>query len=420
MGMRHVILVPMCLLAACASTRATQRGTDSAPPDAGVAQEDEATRKARLTALFERESQPSPDVTFTVLGKAVTVESSQPVTVTREEASASSTVSIGLGASTPMTCSLFDAPVQVGLLVTRTLAAVKAKVEVVQVRPGGIEVIEKSPAVFLDVAYAVTSNGARSVGQLQLMAFASDDAPLFCSFDEPGYVKSFHRVAGGLATSLARALAKPGDVPTFRTVDITRIQGMPVGFGKTVWRKGKDGTGTFSTVGAMLVPRSPVDWLTTDQSTVATVAKDGTLKEKRFVVVSNGEPDRELVLSRVKVGQYTYGGTVQGKALKGVLKTHDKKDLPSDVLSARRIKRELLTGKAKELKIEDYVPDANPAGLTVVTVRKEAGPNEVTMELGPMKLEATVDATGVTERAALHAGPVTIVEERAYNEGAVE
>lgn len=423
--MRPLLLVTTGLLAACASTKAThpaEAASERPAPDAGVQApaEDEAARQARLEALFQRESQPAPEAPFTLREHPLTLESSQPITVTRDGALKGTTLSIGLGASTPMTCTLLDEPLQVGSFVSRMLSNIQASLELTRVRPAGIEVIERSPAVFLEIGYASVAEGRRSVGQLKLMAYASDEAPMFCLFDEPGYTQTFHRVAGAAAARLARALEAPGERPSFRSVDLTHIQGMPVGFSKSLWRRQPNGTVTIVSVGAMLVPRTPVDWLTTDHETSATIAKDGALREKRFLAVTGAQLSRELLLRRTKPGTYRYSGTVQGKAIEGVLKTKGQKDLPSELHIARRLKRELLSGKTARLELEDYLPDANPAALTLVAVKKMAGPRDVTMELGPMTLDVTLDASGFSEKAAVRVGPMTVIEERAFVEGSPE
>lgn len=79
-----------------------------------------------------------------------------------------------------------------------------------------------------------------------------------------------------------------------------------------------------------------------------------------------------------------------------------------------------MAGKDQEFKYEEYLPELNPPALTEVTVTMGAAPGEVTMAVGPMKLDVVVDTYGAPQRTSVAMGPVTLIDERAHAEGAVE
>jgi hypothetical protein len=418
--MRSLLLSAALVLSACATTKAA---TVEAPPPAkpttpaAPPADDAATQRAKLEALFVRESEAAPAQSFTLKGQPLSVESSTPVEVVRDDAAKSTTLTLGVGASTKVTCYLFDEPVDVGALVSRTLTNLKKELQLTQVRPSGIEVIEKNPAIFLEVGYTADTKAGRSLGQLKLMVYAAEEAPLLCLFDEPGYVKSFHRVASALAGAAGKALATATPA-VYRSIDVTRIGELDVGFSRTEWLKEKDGTYALTSTNTMLVPRSPTEWMTSDSATATKLEKDLTVKEKTFISASNGEMERQMVLKHGKGGAYTYEGVLQGKDLKGSLKTRDGKGLASDLTVAKLTREQLLGGKKTELQLEDYAPDADPTAFTLVTLKRTAAPRGVSVELGPMKLDTEVDASGLPEKVSLAVGPMTLRERRVFVEGA--
>lgn len=418
--MRLLPWVTLVLVVGCASS--PKLPTPDVVPDAGptVEAETDEARKARLTALFEREAEGLPRQAFSAAGAALTVESSQPVTVARDEQAHLVTFTLGLGGTQPLTCTLFEDGVDVGGRIFRVLSAIKSRGQLVPLRPASVEVIERFPAVFLDLGYLMDQQGTLGRGQVKVLAYSSDDASLVCLHDEPGYARTFKRVASALAAELARALAKVREVPVFRSVDLLSTQGLTLGFARTSWFRNPDGTLRLVSVGSMVVPRSQSDWLTTDQLSVTLAAKDGTVTRKRGLLWSNGEVEKDVTLERKKAGTYAYQGTVQGKALQGELKTRDGKDLASDLLQARRIKQVLLSGKKAELRLEDYLPEANPVALTPVTMQKLPGPGRVSAWVGTLQLEGTFDADGVSQKSSMQAGPATIVQERLFSEGSAK
>jgi hypothetical protein len=411
---RAVVLGVLGVLSGCATTSGGVAPT--APPDAGVAAgRGEAEQRAAVEALFEREAGPSPTQQVTVGELALSLESSTPVEVRREDAAEATVLLLGLGGAQPVRCTVFDHPLDPGGTLFKTMEGLKARVQVAPRRPLDIALVEKAPAVFLDLLYLVQRDGQALRGEYQLMLYASDTAPLLCDHDEPGYAQAFRRVASGVAAALARA--RPGPPrDAFRYVDLLSIQGRPVGFVRALWLKLKGGGTRTITSTTLMAPRTASDWLANDEVSVIEAARDGGVLEKRQLHVSNGTTELDLTLTRVRRGVYAYRGTSQGKALSGQLSTADRKDVPGDPLQAR-LMAEFAASKRKSLRLEDYLPGATPVAFTPVVTTHGAGPRQVTIEAGPMTLQATLDAAGLTERASLPMGPVTMEQRRAFTEG---
>lgn len=420
--MRLLLTSLLVVLSACATTQAVVAAPVPEPvvePKPVEVKPDPAAQRAQLEAMFARESEPAGTQTFTIGSVEVSTESSTPIVAKHDAAQKSTMIAVGVGASSSMVCYLFDGPVDVGTVVSRTLDGVKTAVTITGMRPSSIEVIEKSPAVFIEARYQTKGTESVKIGQLNMMSYASNVAPMLCIFDEPGYVKAFHRVASSLATALAKALVKPTESFVYRSVDLTRVGAIEIGFSVTMWSKGGDGLMRLISMSTMLMPRSATDWLINDNGSVATLDKDMTIKEKAFFSSNNGEPDLQITLKKDKGGAYTYDGTMQGKPLTGKLKTKNGKGLASDITSARDTREQLLTGKKTKLVEEDYVPSADPTALTTITATKGAGPKQLTLEMGPVKIDAEVDAQGMTETITMQAGPAEMKQKRVFAEGKV-
>jgi hypothetical protein len=408
------------LLTACAASRSSLAPVEAADLDGGAgasAPRSEAEALAQVEALFAREAEASPMQPLTLGEKTVSLESSRPIEARRDEAHQATVLTLGLGSAAAVSCTLYDRPIDAGGAIFRALAAIKGRARIAPQRPTSIEVVEKFPAFFVDLAYLVEQEGTQKRGEVKLLVYASDFASLLCVHDEPGYAQTFHRVARGAAAALELARANPTP-PAFHSIDLITLQGQQVGFARTTWLKRPGGALRVVTTSTTVMARTASDWLTSDEAAVAEVGKDGALVEKHFVSSSNGEPEQDLTLTRARRGVYQYRGTLQGKQLQGELTTADRKDLAGDPQQARRMKAEVVSGKKAGLRLDDYLPGATPVAFTPVVVHKRPGPNQVTIEAGPMRIEATLDASGLAESATLQLGPMTLVQQRAFVEGA--
>lgn len=412
----RIFSVPLLVtltLAACASQQSNTRPSPPSEPDAGV-----ANPKAALAALFDRESQPAAAVSFQLGERTVTTESSQPVTAVHSEENGSTELSIGVGASSPMTCYLYDQPMDMGHVLANSVAGMRTAVEITVIKPGGIELIEKSPAIFLQAFYLVDQGGQKAAGMVSMMAYASDLAPLYCLFDEPGYGQSFRRVASSAAAALAKALTGAGASPTYRNISLTKVKDLAVSFTVATWRRAADGSGTFLTETTTVAPLSANTLMLSDQTIAEKVAKDGTLKERHTIIKDGEKVARDVTVTRLKAGVYRAKGTATGTPVDVELKTANHKDLPSSVLIARWTTKQLLPGKVSSLAWEDFTSKLD--ALTPVTLAKGPGADTVVLDLGTGKLTSTVDAYGVLANGSLETSGVQVVTERGLTEGALE
>lgn len=430
----RTLLVCGLLSSACATTKAAAPADEPAakkeeaaatpapaPAPAPVEKKPTPEEMARqIEAMFARELEASPGTqSVTLEGKTIEIESAAPVEVTRTDALKQSQLNLSLGTAEKVQCFVYDTLVPVGALLGQLTEGLRGKVEIKSLRTTAIDVIEKEPAVFSDIAYvAVTPNG-NVIGQLKLAVYPNAAAPLACLHDEPGYVETFHRLVTKLAAGLAKARA-PAETLSYRAVYVTSIRGSPVGFERSSYLKAKDGSRVATTMSAMIVPRSPTEWMLHDSVYVSQIAKDGYLTQKTARMTANGEEQLDITVKRDK-GGYSYSGRVSQKELSGKFKTKDKKGLASDVVVTREVKGQLMPGKKAHLQFEQYMPDADPTAPLLVTVKKDAAaPDAITLETAKLKLYGRVDAWGDLVTVEVPMGPVTLLQERKFVEGSPE
>jgi hypothetical protein len=423
-------LLAVLLLAACATTKEAEQPARAAQaPDAGAGaaaaaaeepkpNEEEISR--HIEEMFSREREDAGTQQLTLDGKTLEIEAAAPAEVSRDEALRQTSVSFSIGTAEKVQCFVYDQMVPVGTLLGRLTEGLRGKVDIKAVRTSAIEVVEKEPAVFSDIAYVAATPKGKVLGQLKLAVYPSSVAPLACVQDEPGYQQAFQRAVTRFASGLARTRASTEPI-AYRAVYVTAIRGAPVGFERSIWVKAKDGTRTGTTVSAMIVPRSPSEWMLQDGTTVVQVGKDGYVTSKTAHMSANGEEQLELTLKRDKAG-YAYSGRVSQKDLSGSFKTKDKKGIASDVIVVREVKNQLMTGKKAELQFEEYLPDADPTAPLTVTLRRDplAGPDAVNVETAKMKMAGRVDGAGDLLSVEVPMGPVTLLQERKFVEGSPE
>lgn len=418
--MRSLLLVLVC--AGCATTRSTPpevapAATPATPSPPPKKTPDEV--KAELTALLARESATGPMQTFTLGDQTLTVESVTPVSVQAgKDEHAPRVIKLGLGASELVSCFLYPQAPDIGALLWSMLNSLKkAGFGINSVEITDLTVVEKSPATFVEIAYLVTKDGEQKLGVLKLMLYAHDEATSMCLHDEPGYSKSFVRVASSFAGATARALSVVSKTAIYRTVSITRVQDHIIGFERSEWFKTGAGV-KIVTMTSSMIARSPTDVMASDAFTSVETGKDGFVTSKVTASVEGGEVAHKFLLTRTKNG-YHFEGEQQGKALSGDLKTTDGKGLPSDVLIARRVLA--LNAKKPTVAFDDYLPTFNPAAFTQVTLTRDPkNPTHVEMVTGPMKMATVIDSAGMPESFTLQAGPLAIEQQRVFAEGKPE
>lgn len=376
-------------------------------PDAGLPVE----------ALFGRELARLGEQRFTVGDAELRAEAAAPVKVVRDDANGSFVVTVPLGTEQDLSCFAYDRPVDVATALSLLIESVRKQYSVVAVRPFALDVVEQVPALFVEVVYVVEQPAGRRVGSLKLMAVSSETAPVSCLHDEPGYTATFRRVATSFASALGRSRAFAAPPQRYRTIAVVSLAGAPVGFVRSNWLKKSDGTMVFFTVASRFVPRSAADYLAEDSATVTEADATGIVRRRRSFVSGNGVRTLELDLVQQKGARYRYSGEVSGKPVSGTLETRDPHGLPSERIVLQRVREELLAGRARAVTYERYAPEVTPSAFESVSLTVGEG-GAATLEHGGVKRPVVLDANGDLRRVELSAGPLTLVTEQVFVDGA--
>ncbi len=418
------VLALAALWLGCATTKAPVADapvSHQATPPTDVQVEAPRDAGASIESLFARELPEGRSRAFTVGGVELRAEASADVAVARDDATGSHVVTLPLGTEQDLTCFAYDRPVDVANALSRLIESVRAQHTVLAVRPFALDVVEKAPALFVEVLYAVEQPGGRRVGSLKLMALSSEAAPVTCLHDEPGYTQTFRRAATSFAAALARTRAFEGPPQRYRTIAVTSLRGVRVGFTRTSWLKRIDGTEVFFSVTSRFVPRSATDALAEDSATITEADATGIIRRRRTFTTVNGQRTLELDLVQQKRSRYAYSGEVSGKPLRGTVESKDPNGLACERIELQRTREDFLAGKVTALSFEGYYPETNPVGLETATLSgldSSSGVFKATLELAKLRMPVVLDANGDVLRAELSAGPVTLVTEQVFREGA--
>ena len=361
---------------------------------------------ARELAELPRRQVAAPGDAFT--GEVEAAEA--PTFQTREDALV---LSVPLGTRSPMTCFVYAEPLEAGGALHRLMALAARRTRVRSARITDVRLLAGAPAVFAELTYRSDTPGGESAGQVKMMVHVDERVPLVCTHDEPGYVASFARIAGGLAGSLKGAGGEAPRPPRYTEFHVMRVREAPVGF---EWRVVRDAAGSgrlTQVVTSLFFPRAV--WELTAQDTVSTELsdKDGVLVARDDARAINGELDLRMSLEQVKGREYHYEGRVQGKDVSGAFTA------PAALASApgmTRALREWLEGKGPDaLTLQLYSPELNPVAPVAQVLRrgKGEGGREVEAELGGGSATLVLDANGAVERLVMPLGEnLRMVRER--------
>jgi hypothetical protein len=326
-------------------------------------------------------------------------------------------VTVPLGTGSPLRCFVYADSIDAGATLRDLIERVRSnpQLQVQMVRTTEIVAVNETPALYMELAYTTGEPPRRLGGHVKMMVYPSTVDPVVCMQDEAGYSATFRRITEGFVASLTPA--KPEESPRFVDLHVARVQNQPVGF---VWYTGnRDAKGQVRTnaLTTMVMPRSATDlvFLDTVQATI-TNAK-GQLQSVEYAKVENGELSVRISAER-KGSLYAYSGQHSGKDVKGTFRAKGRAGLVDEPATSTAVRERLLSGKAKELKFEMYVPGVDPqAPVDVVYSKSDAGPSALSLKMAALELTGRADDNGLVDRVELPMGAVSLVQERIFTRG---
>ncbi|MBU8900254.1 hypothetical protein KRR26_32070 [Corallococcus sp. M34] len=351
---------------------------------------------ARELSDLPRQRVASPEGTF-----IAEVEGKAPPTLSRGEGVVR--VTVPLGTSAPLVCFVYERPLDAASALLALADTVKKGPGVTVKHMGLTELVEvaHTPALFLDVDYeAPTKGGERGAGQLKLMVHADKDLPLLCAHDEPGYMRTFHRIT----TALAESLQVPGPrrpPEPWEEIQAVRLEGQLVGF---VWRT-RDDLPTLPASPHRTQSTTSLLWTTAegdlraeDTTTTALADAQGQLLEYRSAHAENGVLALQVTLRKDPKQGYKYEARQGAKSAQGSIATQRGLTAEPADLATRQLLAE--SSRDAERVLDVYRPEDSLAAAVQLTLRKDAprGPRALTTTTHETTTRALVDASGHLQR----------------------
>jgi hypothetical protein len=327
-------------------------------------------------------------------------------------------LTIPVGTESPVECFVYKNAVDPGgtlLMFTREAAK---QVDVRLFKVTDVSVVGDYPAVFLEAQYLAKTARGQALGELKTMFYQHPVTPMLCVHDELGYNESFRRVTKGLAASL-----KISDVEVHPTksvqVYVDKIAGHPAGFSSHVVLSDKSGKMTYLSRSSTFIPRSESNLEISDTVSSEVWDAEGKLLEAVYAGSEGGELNVNMALKKVGPQEYAYKGQHGGKSVAGKFKTRSKRGLATDKITTGLVATELLTGKSRELKMEQYHASINPTAPIEVSYKTESKEaRRIKVVLGPMEGLATADDKGMLEKMEIPVGGLSLSQERIVVRGA--
>jgi hypothetical protein len=334
-----------------------------------------------------------------------------------EDSGNSFQVTIPIGTESPVQCFVYKKEVDTGgtlLMVTREAAK---KVDVRLFRLDEVSLLGDYPVVFLEAQYLTKTPKGQALGELKSMFYQHPVSPMLCLHDELGYNETFKRMTKTLAASLKIADMQVNP-PKFIEVFIEKVGERPTGFSSHVALPEKNGKFAFLSRSTSFIPRSESDLVIRDKASTEVWDPDGKLVKAAYADSESGQLTFSMSIEKVGPSEYSYKGKHDAKEVSGKFKTKSKRGLATNKIVAGLLARELLSGKANELKIEEYHAGVSPEAPVEVSYKTESKEKRlIKMKLGDMEALARSDDKGGLERLEIPVGNVNVVEERVLVRG---
>lgn len=331
---------------------------------------------------------------------------------------AGATIEIPIGTQATVKCLIFNEDPDPGATLFGAFERLKTVGEIKDVRLSEMELVKDIPILGVTLIYIVHGPRGNQFGQLKLLHHPRLNHSTLCLHDEPGYAKTFAKVARSLFESEDRGIQEPA--PEYMEVQLAYVNGVPAGYDKTAIFAQDGGTRTVIESGLQILMRSPTDINASDTAKVMNVDAHGMIADAHYVNDENGRVTLDLTTMHKKGSAYDYKGIVAGKEVTGSFKTKDKRGLTSTMETEKQLARHLAQGGAFSMKDESYDPDSDPTKTSPVEFRHEKGDpaRVVRMKMAHVEVVGTADEAGRMKDGEMKIGPLTVTMKRAVDRSA--
>jgi hypothetical protein len=376
----------------------TGRSPDAPPTPAA------ATAPPAAEPTLELRAVPFPEGTYTgqVLATA-------PPRVTRAEGTATVEVQVPFSSKGDATCLIvgqqLDAGGSIEAIVARTRLGAR-------LRDQWVDDVERVPET--GVLFLIVRRDDRT--RVKVAAYRDRQKAFACVHEGPEEAPAFKRVAASLAVALRRFDEPP-------PADVVRLCTLKVGDGSVGFerlelgpavgeigeprRAGRPGA-TIARVTTWMAFRDGPNGLALMELNDTETERAGNISTVSTVRLFAGQPDLKAALGRDPSGTYHAVVTARRGRYDGPLRVTGGEGLPGFEAIRERIRSELLPGRARELRIEQFDPTTSPEKATVKVYARAEREGEVIVTDGPITSRQFFDPDGfmTTSETTLSTGDV--------------
>jgi hypothetical protein len=338
-------------------------------------------------------------------GFSANVESA--ATVELEEHDGLRQVVIPIGTQQPVRCFVYPKAINLAQTLRLFINNVVEHVEKHQIDLINAGQIDGVPFLAVETSYMAGTGKDRGVGQVKYLAARGDSTTTLCLHDEPGYKKSFTRIASGFITSQDFG-ERPGDsakrLLVWRAVSVQRAGSIAVGVIESRLYEGEAGF-AFATSRSMLLPAEDGGLLASDEAENQFSNAQGDIIEANYVKIINDSVAYNLGLNLAAANRYEVAGVFKGEKYSASIPvTSALPDFASQTASLRK----LFAAKrpAEPLHWATYSP-LEPSRVTDVAFeKKKDSRDEGVMTQGDSKMDVFVDELGMQKKTL--SGDITV------------
>ena len=374
------------LAAGCASSSAEKK----AGPAPGIAH-DETTLGRELAPLAMR---PVSDASFTgQVESAATPELSN--------SGGLSQVLIPLGTEQPVRCFIYPKAINLAQTLRLFINSVVEHVNKHQVDRIDAGQINGSPYLAVGTSYMLERDGQKGTGQVKYLAARGDSTTTLCMHDEPGYAKTFERIATGFIASLKFPdnVSDPSrKLLVWRSLAVQRNEQASVGIIESRLYEGEAGY-AFASSRSILSPAEDGSVRASDEAENQFSNLQGDIMEAKYIKIIDDTVAYNLGLNFEAANGYRVKGVFQGAPFATQIKTVAA--LPDFATQTAQM-RKLFANKrnTEALHWLTYSP-ADPSHVSDVGFEKKAdvnGTHQGILSSGGAKSQVEIDDMGTQKR----------------------
>lgn len=328
-ALRIVSILGFITAAAC-SNNPSKKAPEAAPA-APTTQENE---------VLGREIQPLPLHPVADANELFTTQVESTVAPEISNSGGLRQVVINIGTEQPVRCFVYPKAINLAQTLRLFVNSVVSHVSKHEVDSVDAGQINGQPYLSVVTSYLIEQDGEKGGGQVKYLASRSDNTTTLCMHDEPGYVRSFVRVASSFIQN--QKLAESDEDSTkkllvWRTVSVQRTGKASIGVVESRLYEGEAGY-AFATSRSLLLPTEDGTVIASDEAENQFSNLQGDVLEAKYVKIVNDSVAYNLGLSLDSNTSYKISGTYNGELLNSNIKVeHAMRDFASQTSDLRKL-----------------------------------------------------------------------------------